>query len=412
MPLPIRLLRVLLCCLAPGIRSWSCNDPGASEQFERISLAGVDRLAVCNDATAAAYYFKDNNNTKLWVVYLAGGGWCYDYASCAARYNGSEYPHQDCDNSSVTAPCFMSSKDFPATCGKTGIFDASPSLSPLSMANKIYIPYCSSDAFMGDGKFHDWEFRGARIVRAVIEDLVRKGLDEGATLVFGGGSAGGRGAMVLLDEIAESLPKVLVRGFLDSPFYIDIDAYSPKFAGFQGQHVDVLNNFNATSVVSGECKSRYPGTDMWKCLFGQYRMPLVRTPSLMMTSRFDSWQISHLVHGYSGIETQPMFTASELTYIQEFGRKTHEHIVHLRSSVPQAGMLYSPACYNHHISEKSGFWSTTTSAGTSEADAVTQILFGHGYYVDDCSGFDCGMGCGGGQGGQHPETHASSALVV
>lgn len=408
----MRLLPVLFGCFVPGIRSWSCNDPGASEQFERISLASIDQLAVCNDASAAAYYFKDNSNTKLWVVYLSGGGWCYDYESCAARYNGSEYPHHDCGSSSVAAPCFMSSKDFPATCGKTGIFDASSTRSPLFMANKVYIPYCSSDAFMGDGKFHGWEFRGARIVRAVIEDLVSRGLGEGATLIFGGGSAGGRGAMVLLDEIAGSLPNVLVRGFLDSPFYIDIESYSPKFAGFQGQHTAVLNNFNATSVVSADCKHNHPGAELWKCLFGQYRMPFVKTPNLMMASQFDAWQLSHLVHGYGGIETSPTFTASELMYIQEFGRKTYEQIVLLRNFTPDAGMLYSTACYNHHISEKSGFWITTTSAGFSEADAVTQILFGHGYYVDDCSGYNCGKGCGNSQVGQQPEEHLLPALMV
>lgn len=374
--------------------SWSCNDDGATEQLQKVSLATVDAKAVCNDASAAAYYFKDNSNPKLWLVYLAGGGWCYDLTSCAARYSGAGYPRHNCANSSLTAPCFMSNKDFPESCGKTGVFDVRPSKSPLHVANKVYVPYCSSDGWMGDGSFHHWDFRGARIARAVIRDLQNKGLNKGSTLVFGGGSAGGRGAMVLLDEIADSLPGVLVRGLLDSPFYIDIESYSAKFDGFQTQHDAVLKNFNASSVVTPDCRTKYSGPDAWKCLFGQYRMPFVKTPNLMMAAQFDSWQLSHLVHGFSGIEKHPTFTADELKYVEKFGQMTHEQILLLHNFTPQAGSVYSTACFNHHITENPGFWTTTTSAGLSESDVVRQIRVGIGYSVDSCAGYNCGKGCG------------------
>lgn len=389
-----QLLLLLVGYLATETRAWSCNDAGATQQLKKVSLATVDTKAVCNDASAASYYFKDNSNPKLWLVYLAGGGWCYDFKSCAARYSGTEYPHHNCSNSSLTAPCFMSSKDFPDSCGKTGIFDARPGNSPLHGANKVYVPYCSSDGWMGDGSFHDWDFRGARIARAVIKDLQSKGLNKGSTLIFGGGSAGGRGAMVLLDEIAESLPRVLVRGLLDSPFYIDIESYSEKFAGFQPQHDAVLNNFNASSVVPPDCKKKYAGPDAWKCLFGQYRMPFVKTPNLMIAAQFDAWQLSHLVHGYSGIEKNPTFTADELKYIEKFGQMTLEQTVLLRNFTPRAGSVYSTACFDHHITEKPGFWTATTSAGLSESDAVSRIRFGSGFNVDSCAGYNCGKGCG------------------
>lgn len=409
MPLAIRLLSVLFGCFVPCVRPHGDSrdsNPDESEQLDRVSLAGVDQLAVCNDGSAAAYYFKDNNNTKLWVVYLGGGGWCYDYESCAERDR--------------THPELMSSSNFSAALGKTGIFAASSALSPLFTANKVFIPYCSSDAFMGDGKYLDWDFRGARIVRAVIEDLVSKGLGEGAMLIFGGGSSGGRGAMVLLDEVADSLPKVLVRGFLDSPFYIDIESYSSKFAGFPVQHYNVLNNFNAFSVVSAECNKKYPMTEAWKCLFGQYRMPLVKTPNLMIASQFDSWQLSHLVRGSSDLLEDPVFTKSERKYIEKFGRETHDQIVRLRNLTPQAGVQYSFACYSHAASENSGFWAVTTSAGFSEADAVKQLLLErvglqrwttaaatHDYYVDDCSGYNCGKGCASRKGKGYGSSQAA-----
>lgn len=44
--------------------------------------------------------------------------------SCNKRFDGSAYPHHSClpGGSNFSAPCFMSSKDYPASCGKTGAF--------------------------------------------------------------------------------------------------------------------------------------------------------------------------------------------------------------------------------------------------------------------------------------------------
>jgi len=202
--------------------------------------------------------------------------------------------------------------------------------------------------------------------------------------------------MVLLDEVANLLPGVKVLGFLDSSFYIDIGSFSPKFGGFQHQHVGVLNNFNASSVVPDACRKKHPGNETWKCLFGQYRMPYVATSNLMMAAQFDAWQLSHLVHGYLGIEKDPEFTKDELAYIKVFGERTLEQIrsLHRESHV---ATIHSTGCYNHHISEKSGFWNVTTSNGVSEARALTRCrVEGDAMYVDQCSGYNCGKGCSGG----------------
>jgi hypothetical protein len=70
-------------------------------------------------------------------VYLSGGGQCYDTNSCQERYNGSGYPHTNCATSTSAAPCFMSSKDYAPTCGKTGLFDADAAHSPLAGAHQV-----------------------------------------------------------------------------------------------------------------------------------------------------------------------------------------------------------------------------------------------------------------------------------
>jgi hypothetical protein len=375
--------------------AWSCNDEGATETLKKVGLASVDDKAVCNDGTEAAYYIKDNGNPHLWVVYLAGGGWCFDKVSCQERYNGTEYPHHDCSSSSEAAPCFMSSKDYPETCGKTGIFDTS-SNSPLRTANKVYVPYCSSDGHMGDGEFAGWQFRGARIGRAVIAALKKKSSlgTAGSTLIFGGGSAGGRGAMVLLDEVAKMLPEMTLLGFLDSPYLMDVPSDSVNFNGFQEQHVGVLENFNGSSIVSSDCAAAYK-TEPWKCLFGQYRMPFLTTPYLMAAAQFDGWQLSHLVHDCSGIEKDPVYTSEQAKYVEDFGAKTRALAQTLPSGKTPWAIVYSTACYNHHISEHTSFWTVATSRGTSESDAMKLLLQRKGgQLIDSCSGFNCGSGCG------------------
>ncbi len=54
---------------------------------------------------------QENASSNDWLVYLAGGGWCYDLESCEGRFNGSNFPHQACSSSNQSKPCFMSSKD-------------------------------------------------------------------------------------------------------------------------------------------------------------------------------------------------------------------------------------------------------------------------------------------------------------
>jgi len=215
------------------------------------------------------------------LIYLSGGGQCSDEESCSGRFDGSRYPYNDCLNSTSSAPCYMSSKDNPKTCTKGGIFSAMN-----EDANVIYVPYCSSDGWMGSSSFNGWEMQGSAIALAVVDEIVpileQLGAESLPTVVFGGGSAGGRGAAVLLDEVAARLSKVAtVVGFLDSPYYSATDPYG-DFEGFLSQTVDVYANFLEggdleSTVIPNKCSAAYPN-EPWKCLFGEYRY-VSQTPS-------------------------------------------------------------------------------------------------------------------------------------
>jgi hypothetical protein len=243
------------CCVALAaqlaasgspVDGWRCDGDAQSASPTRLqlhSLAEVDELAVCNDGTAAAYYLRPNPSSSLWLFYLAGGAWCSSPEDCEARWEGAVYPNNDCrlPPGQQEQLCFMSNKDFPEECSKAGIFDASPN-NPLADANLVYLPYCSSDAFLGDRPASPtvpWHFRGQHIIRGALQALVDThglGAQEETTLLFGGGSAGARGAMAWLDLVPDLVPdSVRVVGFLDSPYVIDepplgSSGFEPDFA--------------------------------------------------------------------------------------------------------------------------------------------------------------------------------------
>jgi len=122
-------------------------------------------------------------------------------------------------------------------------------------------------------------FKGQAIVSATLQDLVaNRGLDESAEVVFGGCSAGGRGAMVLLDYVSPQLPTNNVRGLLDSGLWIDIPPMDTEEVSLQSQAQQGYALWNPSAVIPNACAKQYSGSDAWKCIYGVYRLPFVTTP--------------------------------------------------------------------------------------------------------------------------------------
>ena len=45
-----------------------------------------NRNVTCNDGSAAGYYIRRNTESRVWIIYLEGGWFCHDQASCEARW--------------------------------------------------------------------------------------------------------------------------------------------------------------------------------------------------------------------------------------------------------------------------------------------------------------------------------------
>ena len=149
---------------------------------------------------------------------------------------------------------------------------------------QVNVPYCSSDGWMGnlDNEEIGFEFRGHEIVKATLE-LVKErwNVGKGDTVIFGGASAGARGAMVHLDMVADFFKDSTVLGVLDSPLWVDLNPPDESTVGLldQTQKVYEVTGVRAVSggdgVITDDCAESFLEEE-FKCLFGQYRIPFIK----------------------------------------------------------------------------------------------------------------------------------------
>ena len=154
----------------------------------------------------------------------------------------------------------MSSDTFPRniTPAVKGSLDENEAWTSLAAVNKVFLEYCSSDFWLGDAPASNdtwgYEFRGNRIVRSAMSDLVTRGLiTSNSTILFGGGSSGARGIMANVDTLVSSyLPSgATVDGvFLDSAFDIDIDPYPYTSVNMVDDQTEALLTMYFESLVS------------------------------------------------------------------------------------------------------------------------------------------------------------------
>lgn len=381
-------------------------------------------LAVCNDGTRGGYYFAkavDPTQADVYVVHLRGGGQCYDKQSCDDR-----------------EPRYKSNKYFDESILADGLLDNDPEKTPLWGANKVELAYCSSDGYMGDAPASEttwgYHFRGQRLVHSLFQALIRDHNFSNARMVYlTGSSAGARGLMVHVDQLVQQYIPAQARdnviAYLDSPYYLDVTPYSPAFAGFQYQEQQKYAYYNTTAILSEECLAMYP-EEQWKCQYGQFRMPFVRTPYFLVTSQYDSYQLE------GNTQVQPaQYTRATKTYAERFAATERTHLDELALVLAESGAnstnatepspsvrhrggygIYSWACYNHAVANSPRFYTVATSEGVTQQDAFEAYLAanptvraanGNGgsedtrngswsmVWMDTCRTFACGTHCQG-----------------
>lgn len=362
--------------------------PGGALTWTPLVPAGFAD-AVCNDGSSAGYYFRRGSSSSDWLVFLEGGGWGWDKQSMADRF--------------AKSPDLVSSKNYPASVSLKGIFASSEA--HLAAMNVAFVKYCTSDAHSGSTSTSPlgYPFRGHDVLTAVFAHLVAaRGLGgaPGTRVLFGGASAGARGALFNLDRVAALLPTLVaapgnvqrVGGLLDSAFWVVQQPLAPGVVPFMTQAAAVVAAANASASEASACVAAYPG-ELWKCLYGVFAVPFVRSDFFIYSFQYDEFQLSS--DEKVGVPT----TAAQLAYAEQFRNLTRaglaRDVVGQNGPGKNAGLF--PACYKHTNTMGSTFASMTT-AGVSFEAALVAWWWETGaavpqYVTEDCAGLNCGTTC-------------------
>lgn len=191
---------------------------------------------VCRDGSSTRIGVRLQEGATGVMLYLQGGGACYDEASCAengeAAIAGESY---DADRLA----------DWVDALGSQGVFNTTHPDNPMAGWNHVYLPYCSGDMHAGapsdvtiTGLAEVQQFQGYANTAAVL-GVVAPYFSGAEQVVIAGASAGGFGVLFNYGQVAEAFAPRTVNALVDSaPPLVDpaVDT-----SCFEQKLLDVLN---------------------------------------------------------------------------------------------------------------------------------------------------------------------------
>lgn len=352
---PVALVLCLLTLTSAGMVAQRRGRAGAAGRPERGARGNASeellkhevkdaakKQAVCNDGSPAAFYFrpgKDPDRDK-WIIFLQGGAGCGTDNDCRKRWNDEHN--------------LMTSIGAPMRRAEEGLFSTDENENPdFARYTVAVIHYCSSDSFAGDAKRkldgRTLQFRGHRIVDAVLDDLMdssvvgARTLRQATEVMFAGTSAGGMGMHNNLDRVAARLSWAHVKGVADSSWMPDVAPFGPGTLEVAPNGPALVDYANAQPDES--CAAANP-TQKGRCLREDFLYPYLSTPLFVYADQRDP-----VLLGVLGING-PARSTAEQRYIDSYGQRLREQLKDLPG-------VFSPSINAH------------TSLGTERFHSVT-----------------------------------------
>jgi hypothetical protein len=245
-----------------------------------------------------------------------------------------------------------SSKGYPTTSTEllqsVGYLGNDPALNPMFASwTKVYLPYGDGTSQLGDVTepvivtegAPPIYFRGARVLRAMINYLRDEGLAAATEVVVSGCSAGGLATYAHADTWSAALPKARVTALSDSGFFLNYTATGMPFnLTFPGRMLWTYMNTNVSGggLLSPACTSmQQPGLE-WLCMFAENLSRTLKTPLFALQSKYDSYQIGSILHA----------NASDISAINAYGALLRSRVFNSLLSNPKHGAALD-SCYHH-----------------------------------------------------------------
>lgn len=299
-----------------------------------------NRNALCLDGSEAVFYLSRNSDSKYWVVQLQEGGSCGTYESCLHRSRGP----------------LGSSRNYSDYLTGTFVASDDPQENPMfSSWNKVFVPYCSGDVFVGrrgkDQNDYGMDMCGHFIVKAIFFQLIEdyRINKPGTEILFGGASSGGLGMFANIDYIEGLVKPAEIRGYNDGGWF----TLYPNFgetanAGppFFFQVLSYMFHNLWDGFVDETCRANMPKAEA--CLYGELVFKHLSAPVYVFVAQWDSYQLQELVHSKFPTMRLPPELPSEAEYLGKFGKNTHRSLRRVINS--QKDGVFSPACFMHSFS--------------------------------------------------------------
>ncbi|KAH0648361.1 hypothetical protein KY285_033609 [Solanum tuberosum] len=333
---------------------------GADNNYLYINItilhSATAQGAVCLDGSPPAYHVDRGHGTGLrsWIIYLDGGGWCNNISDCLNR-----------STKFLGSTMKMNQQGFFG-----GILHNTSKENPeFHNWNRVRVKYCDGASFTGDVEQVNPEtklyFRGARIFKAIMEDLWNKGMKNAENAILTGTSAGGLATILNCDKFKSLLPEsARVKCVASAGFFIDGKTINGT-SHIQEMYQEIVNLHGSAKNLPLACTSAMEPS---LCFFPQNVVSYVQTPLFIINSVYDSWQINNtLVPSYLDpqhawkdcINNISSCTSSQLIIIQAFGVEFLKIFGGLPPCFTRGYFLTS--CYSHGDILSTSYWYNTTS---------------------------------------------------
>lgn len=325
--------------------------PGALMVGLSLVKGAAEIGAVCLDGTLPGYHLSRGwgSGANNWLIQLEGGGWCNDLRTCVYRKTTRRGSSRYMEREIVF----------------TGILSNKRSENPdFYNWNRVKLRYCDGASFTGDmegeNEVPKLYFRGQRIWRAAMADLMVEGMKNAQQALLSGCSAGGLASIIHCDDFRDLMPRSSkVKCLSDAGFFLDVKDVS-------GVHY-LRSIYNGVVTMQGvaknlprACTSRM---DPAQCFFPQHLLQDIETPLFILNAAYDSWQIlSSLVPTVADPQGNWHFcrlnpancSTSQLEVLQGFRMDMLNALRGLAGS--RVGGMFINSCFAHCQSERQDTW--------------------------------------------------------
>ncbi|CAO2167333.1 unnamed protein product [Urochloa humidicola] len=353
-PLFVLLTMMVAAFSRSPVAAAADSSPGL---IEPTLVAGAqEKGAVCLDGSPPAYHFQrgSGSGSQSWIVFLQGGAWCSTTETCSIR-KMTEY-----GSSKLMEPIAFD-----------GIFnDQQPQNPDFYNWNKVFVRYCDGASFSGnaEGEAKDGTkmyFRGLRIWEAVVDELMGKGMDTAKQALLTGCSAGGLATLLHCDNFRAKFPQeVSVKCLPDGGFFLD----AKNLAGerfMRSVFNGVVQLQNVSEVLPKDCLVKKDPTD---CFFPAELIKSISTPTFIVNSEYDSWQIQNVVApvgSYPGgtwsncRDNIQNCSSKQIDVLHGFRRELIHELMAAKDKRDWG--LFIDSCFTHCQIQSSSSWHSPTS---------------------------------------------------